>query len=140
MILNWIALLIVAFLPPTVYAIWLRNTERYQREPWTPVVVCFIWGATVAIVVSFVLESVFDIPLSRFLMSRNLYILVSVAVVAPVVEEFAKPIVLGLKPVRRESDEIEDGFIYGAAAGLGSLQRRTCFMNGVSYPKDCYHF
>ena len=116
---KWLALLMIAFLPPALYAIWIRNTERRHREPWIPLVVCFVWGATLAVVVTVILEVLLRIPLSRSLIGGNFRELVSVAVIAPVVEEFAKPIVLGFKIVRRKSDEIEDGFVYGAAAGLG---------------------
>jgi RsiW-degrading membrane proteinase PrsW (M82 family) len=42
-----------------------------------------------------------------------------VIVVAPTVEEFTKPLALRLKIVKRELDELEDGLIYGAIAGLG---------------------
>ena len=40
-------------------------------------------------------------------------------VIAPVIEEFTKPLALRLKSVRYNLDEIEDGLIYGAVAGLG---------------------
>ncbi len=119
MIVNWLGLLIVAFLPPAVYAIWIRNTERHGREPWKPVFICFAWGATIAVVSSFVLEVILHIPLSRSLRGHTVHSLIGAVAIAPVVEEFMKPLVLGLRSVRRECNEIEDGFIYGAAAGLG---------------------
>jgi RsiW-degrading membrane proteinase PrsW (M82 family) len=40
-------------------------------------------------------------------------------VIAPIVEEFTKPLALHLKSVRNNLDELEDGLIYGAVAGLG---------------------
>ena len=40
-------------------------------------------------------------------------------VIAPVIEEFTKPLALRLKSVRYNLDELEDGLIYGAVAGLG---------------------
>jgi RsiW-degrading membrane proteinase PrsW (M82 family) len=40
-------------------------------------------------------------------------------VITPVIEEFTKPLALRLKSVRYNLDEIEDGLIYGAVAGLG---------------------
>jgi RsiW-degrading membrane proteinase PrsW (M82 family) len=40
-------------------------------------------------------------------------------VIAPIVEEFTKPLALRLKTVRNNLDELEDGLIYGAVAGLG---------------------
>jgi len=40
-------------------------------------------------------------------------------VIAPIIEEFTKPLALHLKSVRNNLDELEDGLIYGAVAGLG---------------------
>ena len=40
-------------------------------------------------------------------------------IIAPVIEEFTKPLALHLKSVRNNLDELEDGLIYGAIAGLG---------------------
>jgi RsiW-degrading membrane proteinase PrsW (M82 family) len=40
-------------------------------------------------------------------------------VIAPVVEEFTKPLALHLRSVKRNLTELEDGLIYGAVAGLG---------------------
>ena len=45
--------------------------------------------------------------------------LLTVIVVAPIAEEFTKPLALRLKSVKKEIDELEDGLIYGAVAGLG---------------------
>jgi RsiW-degrading membrane proteinase PrsW (M82 family) len=44
---------------------------------------------------------------------------VAAVVIAPVVEEFTKPLALRLKSVRYNLDELEDGLIFGAVAGLG---------------------
>jgi RsiW-degrading membrane proteinase PrsW (M82 family) len=109
----------LAFLPPIIYAIWIRNTERYGREKWKPTVLCFLWGATIAIVASLILEVILDISLSVSVDDKNMLSLIAVIIVAPFVEEFTKPLVLRLKTVKRGLDELEDGLIYGAVAGLG---------------------
>jgi len=57
-------LFVIAFLPPVVYMIIIRNVEQHQREPWTPVLLCFLWGATIAVVAALILEPILDIPLS----------------------------------------------------------------------------
>jgi len=47
-------------------------------------------------------------------------VLVGAVIVAPIVEEFAKPLVMFQnQTIRREIDELEDGIVYGAACGLG---------------------
>jgi RsiW-degrading membrane proteinase PrsW (M82 family) len=109
----------LAFLPPIIYAIWIRNTERYEREKWKPIFLCFLWGATIAIAASLILEVILDISLSVSVDDKNILSLVAVIIVAPFAEEFTKPLVLRLKTVKRGLDELEDGLIYGAVAGLG---------------------
>jgi len=112
-------LLVVAFLPPLMYVVWVRNTERYNREPWRAIVLCFLWGATIAVIAAFILEFVLDVSLSLSFSDQNLLGLTLVIIVAPVVEECTKPLALRMKTVKKELDEPEDGFIYGAVAGLG---------------------
>ncbi|MBS3772702.1 MAG: PrsW family intramembrane metalloprotease [Candidatus Thermoplasmatota archaeon] len=127
MLLQWVILILLAFIPPVVYTIWIRNTERYHREPWLPVLVCFAWGATIAVIASLVLEQFLGVSLAATLGNASLYAFAMAVVVAPVVEEFTKPLALRLDVVRRELDEIEDGFIYGAAAGLGFSATENLF-------------
>jgi len=104
-----VVLIPIAFTPMIIAFIWLRNTERYSRESWIPILFTFIWGAIVATTFSLVLETIVsDYIVSFFILA---------VVVAPIVEEFAKP--LGIYFIRKEIDEIEDGLIYGAVAGLG---------------------
>jgi len=116
---SLVLLMVVAFLPPLMYVVWIRNTERYNREPWRPIVLCFLWGATIAVIAAFLLETVLDVSLSLSLSDENTLGLALVVAVAPLVEEFTKPLALRMKTVKKELDEPEDGFIYGAVAGLG---------------------
>jgi len=124
---EWLVLLLAAFLPPVVYVIWIRNTERYHREPWRAVFTAFLWGATLAVAASLFLEVVLDVSLAATISEYSLYPLLLVVVVAPVVEEFTKPLALTLRTVRREVRELEDGLIYGAAAGLGFSATENLF-------------
>ena len=116
-----------AFLPPIIYAIWIRNTEKYARERWWPIIICFLWGATIAIIASLILEGLLHIPISLTFSDASIIGLTIAILVAPVVEEFTKPLALGLKTVKRELDELEDGLIYGAVAGLGFSATENLF-------------
>jgi len=102
-----------------LYTIWIRNRERYNREQWKPIFLCFIWGATIAVVTSFILEIIFELPFTYSLSDAEMTPFLAAIVIAPVIEEFTKPLALRLKSVRYNLDEIEDGLIYGAVAGLG---------------------
>lgn len=109
----------MAFLPPIIYAIWIRNTEKYQREKWKPIILCFIWGATIAVIAAIILEYILHFSLATSVDDRNVSALITVIIIAPFVEELTKPLALRLKTVKKELDELEDGLIYGAVAGLG---------------------
>ena len=117
--LELILLFIMAFLPPIIYAIWIRNTEKYHREKWKPIFLCFIWGATIAIIAAIFLEIILHISIEISINDENLFGLITVVIVAPFAEELTKPLALRLKSVKKELDELEDGLIYGAVAGLG---------------------
>ncbi len=123
-----------AFLPPIIYAIWIRNTEKYNREKWKPIIVCFLWGATIAIVASIILELILGISLAISFDDGNIIGLVTAIIIAPFAEELTKPLVLRTKTVKKELDELEDGLIYGAVAGLGfsateNLLYGWCFLS-----------
>lgn len=135
-----------AFLPPIVYVIWFRNTERQEREPWGQVFRSFGWGAVIGVVVAVVLSLIlaaliveggvgflreFYTELDRAIEDRiDLPLLLLIVVVAPLAEEAAKG--LGVLRVRRSINEMEDGIVYGAAAGLGFAATENLLYGAVA--------
>ncbi len=124
--LIYIILFAVAFAPSIAYIIWIRNTERYAREPWGRIAGTFIWGAVfgviIAVVFSLILMWVFEMTLPDRLYSsieenRGYTTLILVCVIAPLAEEAAKG--LGVFSAGVELDEVEDGLVYGSSVGLG---------------------
>ena len=122
-----ILLFIFAFLPAIIYVIWIRNTEKYNRERWIPIFICFIWGASIAIIASIFLELFLEISLTASIQSTNLFGLSTAIIIAPFVEELVKPFALRTRIVKREIKELEDGLIYGAVAGLGFSATENLF-------------
>jgi len=118
-VFTWGFLIFLSFLPPLLYTLWIRNTERCHREQWKPIFLCFLWGATIAVVASFILEIILELPFTYSLSHGEMAPFLATVVIAPVIEEFTKPLALHLKSVRNNLDELEDGLIYGAVAGLG---------------------
>ncbi len=114
-----IILFVMAFLPPIIYTIWIRNTEKFNREKWKSIILCFIWGSTIAVIAAIILEYILNFSLIPSLNGQNIFSSVSIIIIAPFVEELTKPLALRLKTVKKELDELEDGLIYGAVAGLG---------------------
>jgi len=81
--------------------------------------VCFLWGATIAVLAALILEIILQIPLESSYSLAEITPFLAVVVIAPIVEEFTKPLALRLRTVRSQLSELEDGLIYGAVAGLG---------------------
>lgn len=124
---EWLLLVFMSFLPPLIYTIWIRNTEKYNREKWRTILTCFLWGASIAIIAALIIEILLQIHLVASIQDYDTISFLTVIVVAPAAEEFTKPLALRLKSVRKEIDEFEDGLILGAVAGLGFSATENLF-------------
>jgi RsiW-degrading membrane proteinase PrsW (M82 family) len=140
-----ILLFVFSFLPPIIYAVWIRNTERLNREKWWPIIFCFLWGATIAIIASIILEMILGVSLAENLKDLSYLGISSAVVIAPFAEELVKPLALGSKTVKKELTELEDGLIYGAVAGLGFSATENLFyiykkFRRMSSSRICHFF
>jgi len=124
---TWILLVTVSFVPAVLYVIWIRNTERCHRQNWWSIAACFLWGASIAVLAALILEVLFGIPLAVTIQNENKLYFFSVVVLAPIIEEFTKPLALRLRSVKKGITELEDGFVYGAVAGLGFSATENLF-------------
>jgi RsiW-degrading membrane proteinase PrsW (M82 family) len=124
-LLDLVILLLVAFVPSLIYLVWIRDTERFSREPWGRLVRVFAFGATISIIISIAAELLLMLLYTSnvervyelFGKDPNIGTLVLACVIAPLVEELAKG--LGVFRVGKRMSDVEDGIVYGAAAGLG---------------------
>jgi len=117
-------LILFSFLPPIIFLIWIRNTERYGREPWLVVIKVFLWGAVfsviIAVVVSWAVLEIYKVAAPVYVLfgsEMTLETLIAAIVVAPFVEEAAKAV--GIFGAIYSINEVEDGIVYGAASGFG---------------------
>ena len=133
--LELIILLITAFFPPIIYAIWIRNTETYHRERWIAIAVSFLWGASIAIIAALILEIFLDAQVNMTFQQGSLLQIIAVILIAPFAEELVKPLALRTKTVKSELVELEDGLIYGAVAGLGFSATENLFY-GFSFLQE----
>lgn len=134
---------VAAFAPALVYLIWMRNSERFHKEPYGRLLrVFFIGGALLAVALAIILESILLDLLNQnvervyqlFGENPNITTLFLACIIAPFVEELAKSI--GVFRVRRFMREVEDGIVYGAAAGLGFAATENLFYETEAYLTD----
>ena len=122
---SLVVLIVSSFLPPIIFAVWIRNTERRGREPWGEIASMFVWGAVFAVIIGALLSLLFLFlfqavpPVGEFLARRfqDPATILLALVIAPFTEEFAKG--WGVRRRRRVIREPEDGLVYGATGGFG---------------------
>jgi len=116
---------VLSFVPAFFYLRSIRNSEEKDREPWDALKLAFAWGAVSGIFLAMVFNVIGISLLLLFLeqsesVSEDVVLILTVVLVAPIVEEFVKPLVMFRNSsVRSNIDEVEDGLVYGAACGLG---------------------
>jgi len=96
--------------------LWL---DRWEPEPPRLLVLAFLWGATVAIIVSVALEAYIESTINP---GKGEAGFVTVAVVAPVVEEAAKGLFLLIMMTGRRRNELNsltDCLVYAGVVAVG---------------------
>jgi RsiW-degrading membrane proteinase PrsW (M82 family) len=111
---------VVAFIPAVIYLIPLMILDRYDPEPVWLLALAFAWGALVAVVVSFVLNTFFGIAVASTV-SLDAGQFVSAVISAPIVEEASKGIglLILLFAFRKYFDDILDGIVFAGVIALG---------------------
>ncbi|UCH90232.1 MAG: PrsW family intramembrane metalloprotease [Thermoplasmata archaeon] len=121
-VLYFIILILLAFVPALLYVRWFRNLEQYEREPYTTLISVFAYGAFLAVFFAVLLEyALYRVLMYEYELHEVLpfsTFLILVIIIAPISEEFIKPLGIVLR-AKKDTNEVEDGIIYGAACGLG---------------------
>lgn len=94
---------------------WL---DRHDREPLWLFGLTFAWGAIGAVLLAMVGSSLAMAPLG-WLVGPESADRWSAVIIAPLIEEPTKALILFAVAQSRHFDNASDGFVYGAAAGLG---------------------
>lgn len=109
----------VAFIPAMFYLLPLIWLDRYDPEPLWLLALAFAWGALVAVIVSFIINTV--IGTAAGMVDPALGVIASAVVSAPIFEEGSKGLGLLILLIffRREFDDILDGIVYAGVIALG---------------------
>jgi RsiW-degrading membrane proteinase PrsW (M82 family) len=132
-------LVLSSFIPPIIYMMWLRNSERFSKEPWVQVFKTFIYGAVFGVIIALVLSLAISMVLGGFVDRIYLFgwdqdivqTILLVVIIAPFVEEFAKGV--GVYTAHQEITEPEDGLVYGASCGLGFAATENVMYGLIAY-------
>jgi protease PrsW len=109
---------LAAIVPMALFLLTAWWLDRYEREPLWMVLATFFWGAVGAVLLAIVGSLLLEIPLAMIL-AADAQEAAGAVLVAPFVEEITKGCILLLLLRHRLFDNATDGFVYGAAAGLG---------------------
>lgn len=110
--------MLAAVVPMLCFLVLIWWLDRYDREPWWMMALAFGWGAGGGVLVAVIGSTLVSVPLQIGL-TAELAGAVSTVAVAPLVEEPSKALILLILLTSRHWDNTTDGFVYGAAAGLG---------------------
>lgn len=120
-----LVLILLSLLPALAYLAWVRKTERYDEEGWSPLLKSFLFGAVISTFVSGILELILYAAYSQVLQpdvsevpqgATSAYLILAI-VIAPFVEEGMKA--AGVWRSRAEFRYVADGLVFGAAVGFG---------------------
>ncbi|MCP4805396.1 MAG: PrsW family intramembrane metalloprotease [Proteobacteria bacterium] len=104
---------------PLCFFLWLVWwLDRYDREPVWLVGLSFGWGGFGGVIFALIGSSILMLPI-EMVASPEVADGIGATLIAPLVEEPGKALILLLIVFSRHFDNTTDGFVYGAAAGLG---------------------
>jgi RsiW-degrading membrane proteinase PrsW (M82 family) len=107
-----------ASIPMLLFLVTIWWLDRYDREPVWLVGLTFLWGAIGAIIGALV-TGFPSMAILTYAVGPETASTVSPVIIAPLTEEVTKAMILFLVVRSRHFDNVTDGFVYGAAAGLG---------------------
>jgi RsiW-degrading membrane proteinase PrsW (M82 family) len=107
------------FLPTSFYYFSIRNSEKKKREKNIHLLYALLWGMIPSVILSFITNMYIFEKLDKKYGSLTSNLITSV-IVAPVFEELYKIIgMFFIKQIYKNTEEKEDGLIYGSIIGLG---------------------
>lgn len=111
--------MVLAVLPVPFYLMLALWVDRFEKEPVWMLLSAFVWGATVAVLVAFLLNTTFEIVAYQFMAEAAGVATATIS--APFIEELGKGLALVIFYFwkRDEFDNVLDGIIYAAMVGLG---------------------
>jgi protease PrsW len=115
----FIASFFAAIVPMLTYLLIIWQVDRYDREPFSLVIINYLYGAVGAIIIAVLGSGLISSFVSLIVQNGETVSRIETIVVAPIVEETTKGFFLFLMVYNKKFDNITDGIVYGGAIGLG---------------------
>jgi RsiW-degrading membrane proteinase PrsW (M82 family) len=129
--------MVCSVVPMVVFLAIVWWLDRYHREPIWLLVLTFLWGALGGVLFGIVGSLTLLTPLAAAPLSPEMSDAMGTVVVAPLAEEPAKALFLLVVLWNRQFDQMTDGFVYGAAAGLGfGMTENLMYFSSVAIAGD----
>lgn len=125
---------LLAVVPVPVYVALALWVDRFEPEPPRTLAQTFAWGATVAVLLSLVINIAAEAT-ARDWMGERAADVFGAIVSAPVVEELSKGLALLFlyRELRDEFDDVVDGVVYAAMVGLGFAMMENVQYYGTAF-------
>ncbi len=117
--MNLILSLLFSFIPVLIYLIILWWLDRYEREPIKNIMFHFLWGMFGAVTLTLIFSSIIESYASSKIKDEFTLSYLSTVLVAPLIEELFKGLILILTFSKIKFDNLTDGIVYGGSVGLG---------------------
>jgi len=108
---------VCAVVPMLVFLATIWWMDRYDREPLWLLGLVFLWGAVGSVTLALVGSTILILPVE--VLAPGMADATGAVLIAPLIEEPAKAAILLFVIWNRHFDNMTDGFVYGAACGLG---------------------
>lgn len=128
---------IIAFIPAPFYLFIYLWMDRYDPEPGWALGTAFAWGALFAVIVSFVINTLFG-SVAAAVMGDEAGGTLAGVISAPIIEEGTKGagVVLIMLLLRKEFDGILDGIVYAGVIALGFATVENVLYYGRSFVQE----
>lgn len=125
---------ILAFTPAPFYLLLFLWLDRYDPEPAWALGGAFAWGALFAIIVSFIVNTLFG-SVAMTIAGGPVGDLLGSVVSAPIIEEATKGLGVLLISIflRKEFDDIVDGIVYAGVIALGFATVENVLYYGTQF-------
>jgi RsiW-degrading membrane proteinase PrsW (M82 family) len=113
--------LLFGFVPMFFFAVFIYWLDRYEKEPKLLLGAAFFWGAVIAVIGAFILNTSFEVGAYLLTQSDAISSFSTAVVSAPLFEETLKglAVLCVFLFFRKEFDSVLDGIIYAAITALG---------------------